>query len=307
MAEARRDAAAAQGPGAGGALPPPAAAAHGRDRAAAREGAATTLRWLFRAAWSCALILPCGGAAHGAEPTSEFANVPPAQARRYASASPYEAMDPWQRLNRKTHALNKVIDGRILKPTARAYVDHVPRPVRRGIGNFFGNLQQPIVALNLLLQGKPGKAGQATTRFFVNAVFGVGGVFDPASAGKAPFHRADFGQTFAKWGWKKSRYLVLPMFGASTLRDGVGRAINSRTSPINTVTRETHWSVGLLYGVHSRSEALPSEAFLEGAEDDYILLRDVYFQRRECQLRDCTQDALDYELPDYEGMEGEGE
>ncbi|HET9484296.1 MAG TPA: VacJ family lipoprotein, partial [Xanthomonadales bacterium] len=249
------------------------------------------------------LALACAAGIAHAQAPSEFANVPPTKAPRAASSSPYEARDPWQRLNRKTHALNRVIDGRILKPTARAYVDRVPRPIRSGVRNLFGNLQQPVVALNLLLQGKPGKAGQATTRFFVNTVFGLGGLFDPATAGKAPYHNADFGQTFAKWGWRDSRYLVLPMFGASTLRDGFGRVINSRTSPINEFAERTHWSAGILYGIHSRAEALPNEAFMEGAQDDYILLRDVYFQRRECQIRDCTQDDLDYELPDYEQME----
>jgi phospholipid-binding lipoprotein MlaA len=189
-----------------------------------------------------------------------------------------------------------VLDEKVMKPVARGYVRGVPRPVRTGIGNFFSNLQSPVVALNLLGQGRVRASGQTVMRFFLNSTIGVGGVFDVASYGKAPKYNADFGQTFAKWGWRESRYLVLPVFGPSTVRDGAGRLVNSRVSPINELTERTTPAVGVLYGITARAGALPTEAFMEGAEDDYLLLRDVYFQRRECQIRDCSQDLPDYEL-----------
>src|SRR5688572_20107103 len=201
----------------------------------------------------------------------------------------YAELDPWEPANRRIHAFNRTLDKYVMRPVARSYVRVVPRPARQGVSNFFNNLQQPIVAVNLLAQGQPAKSGRSITRFLLNATLGIGGVFDVASAGGAPYYEADFGQTFALWGWEPSRYIVLPVFGPSNVRDGVGRLVNSQTSPINWVSeREGPW-VGLLYGITSRASALPNEAFMENAEDDYLLLRDVYFQRRACQIRDCTQ------------------
>jgi phospholipid-binding lipoprotein MlaA len=215
------------------------------------------------------------------------------------------AQDPWEKLNRKTHRFNKVLDRYVMKPVARGYLRGVPRPVRQGVTNVFDNLQEPVTSLNLLAQGRPRESGRSLLRFFVNSVIGVAGVFDVASAGGAPEYRADFGQTFARWGWRRSRYLVLPMFGSSSVRDGLGRLVNSRVSPINTVAvRAGGAPVGIFYGITTRASALPNDAFTEGAADDYILLRDVYFQRRACQIHDCTQEIPDYEAPEELGIPG---
>lgn len=213
------------------------------------------------------------------------------------------AYDPWEKTNRRTHRFNRGLDRAIMKPVARTYVRVLPSPVRSGIGHFFNNLQQPVVALNLVLQGHPGMATKSVGRFVMNLTLGIAGVFDPATKAGVPYYKSDFGETFAQWGWDRSRYLVLPVFGPSTVRDGFGRLINSRVSPINTVSREVGPGVGIVYGIHSRASALPSEVFMENAEDDYLLLRDVYYQRRACQIRDCTQDDLDYALPEELGVE----
>src|SRR5205085_2555056 len=130
---------------------------------------------------------------------------------------------------------------------------------------------------NSLLQGKPKHAGHAVGRFLVNITVGIGGIFDVASKAHIPYRENDFGQTFALWGWDRSRYFMLPLFGASTLRDGFGRAINSQVSPINRATRGGGYASVVLYAVHSRASALPNEAFMAGAPDQYRLLRDVYF------------------------------
>lgn len=210
-----------------------------------------------------------------------------------------DAYDPWEKYNRKVHGLNRAFDKAVFKPVARTYM-RLPRRARDSVGNFFNNLQQPVVALNQILQGEPKQAGQATGRFLLNFTLGIGGLFDPATKANIPYRENDFGQTFALWGWDRSRYFVLPLFGASTVRDGFGRLINSRVSPINKATQEIGWPSTVVYAIHSRASALPNEAFMEGAQDDYILLRDVYFQRRACQIRDCTQDLPQYELPEDE-------
>ena len=130
--------------------------------------------------------------------------------------------DPWERYNRKMHRFNNAVDRVIAKPLARAYVRVVPRPVRLGVSNFFNNLGQPVSAVNALLQGKPKQAAQSLGRFALNTTVGIGGIFDPASDAKLPNRSEDFGQTMGVWGWKRSRYLELPLFGPRTVRDAFG-------------------------------------------------------------------------------------
>lgn len=266
-----------------------------------RRGAALLAIALTATLSGCASN-PTRGTAASNDGNAPFQDKPLAPGSGTSLAYDPAVYDPWEKTNRKTHGFNRGLDRIVMKPIARTYTK-LPSPVRSGVGHFFNNLQQPVVALNLALQGHPGMAGKSVGRFAMNLTIGVAGILDPATKAGIPYYKNDFGRTFAKWGWEESRYLVLPVFGGSTVRDGVGRLVNSRTSPINTFSRKVGpWS-GILYGVHSRASALPQEAFMENAEDDYLLMRDVYFQRRACQLRDCTQDDLEYELPEDLGVE----
>lgn len=258
---------------------------------------------LQRVSRATALVLAALLAACSAQPTRsppEPTSVDDAAASVGAASA---ALDPWEPANRRMFRFNHRLDQKVMKPVARGYLRVVPKPVRQGISNVFDNLQEPIVALNLLMQGHGGKFGTSGFRFLLNSTVGLGGIFDVAGKGKVPEYRADFGQTFALWGWERSRYVVLPVFGSSSLRDGLARVINSQVSPINTVgTRHLGPGFGVLYGINTRAAVLPNEAFVEGAADEYILLRDVYFQRRGCQIRDCTQDIPDYDLPEELGV-----
>ena len=143
--------------------------------------------------------------------------------------------DPWEKYNRKMHALNNAVDEAVAKPLAQGYVKVVPRPVRLGVSNFFSNLGQPVSALNALLQGKPKQAGQSMGRFLLNSTLGIGGIFDPASDAKLPRKSEDFGQTLGVWGWKRSRYVELPLFGPRTVRDVVGLVGDAPLEPLQRV------------------------------------------------------------------------
>lgn len=214
--------------------------------------------------------------------------------------SSFEALDPWQPFNRKAHAFNSVLDKIILRPVAKGYATVTPKIVRKGVSNFFGNLQQPVTTLNLLLQGHGKDAGKSFGRFLMNLTLGLGGILDPATDAGIPYYDQDFGQTFAVWGWEDSRYLVLPIFGPGTVRDGLGKGVNTTVSPISWFAEENGAEYSILYGVDARASALPAEAFLKGAPDEYLLIRDAYLQRRRCQVSDCSEDVPDYLNPDYE-------
>jgi phospholipid-binding lipoprotein MlaA len=208
--------------------------------------------------------------------------------------------DPWERWNRKVHRFNNAVDRAIATPLARAYVTVVPRPVRLGVGNFFNNLGQPVSALNALLQGRPGQAGQALARFLLNSTLGIGGVFDPASDAGIPYRSEDFGQTLGVWGWRNSRYVELPLFGPRTLRDTVGLVGDAPLSPIRQIEDDqTRVFLQGLQLVDLRAQLFVVDAMRVGATDDYALVRDAWLQRRNYQIQADLRGEDAGELPDY--------
>ncbi len=207
--------------------------------------------------------------------------------------------DPWEKLNRRVHAFNNVVDRTIAKPLAEAYVAVVPRPVRLGVGNFFSNLGQPITAVNALLQGKPVEAAQALGRFALNFTVGLGGIFDPASKANIPFNNEDFGQTLGVWGWKQSRYVELPLFGPRTVRDVFGLVGDAPLSPIRQIHDDP--SRIFLQGlqlVDVRTQLFAVDSMREGATDEYALFRDAWLQRRRYQISGDSKQQDDA-LPEY--------
>jgi len=208
--------------------------------------------------------------------------------------------DPWEPLNRRVHAFNNVIDHRIATPLAKAYVKVVPRPLRLGVGNFFSNLGQPVSAVNSMLQGKPKEAAQAAGRFALNLTLGMGGLLDPASDAHLPHHSEDFGQTLGIWGWKRSRYVELPLFGPRTVRDVVGLIGDSPLAPL----RQVHDAPAraFLQGlqlVDVRTQLFAVDSMREGATDEYALFRDAWMQRRHYQIFGDRQQKSDDALPAY--------
>lgn len=209
--------------------------------------------------------------------------------------------DPWEGLNRKVHSFNNAIDRTVARPLALAYVEVVPRPVRLGVSNFFSNLGQPISALNALLQGKPVQAGQSLGRFMMNSTLGIGGIFDPASDANLPNRSEDFGQTLGVWGWRRSRYVELPLFGPRTVRDVFGLVGDAPLSPIRQIGDDP--SRIFLQGlqlVDVRTQLLAIDGMMEGAVDEYALYRDSWLQRRNYQIGNGLRDReADEGLPDY--------
>ena len=217
-----------------------------------------------------------------------------------APATQPTSYDPWEKFNRRVHTFNNAVDRRIAKPLAIAYLKLTPRPVRLGVGNFFNNLGQPVSAVNALLQGKPKQASQALGRFLINSTLGIAGVFDPATSAKLPNKSEDFGQTLGVWGWKRSRYIELPLFGPRTIRDALGMAGDSPLSPIRSI--EVDKLRVFLQGlqlVDVRTQLMAVDRMREGATDDYALVRDAWMQRRQYQIFGDRKQEGDVSLPDY--------
>jgi phospholipid-binding lipoprotein MlaA len=204
--------------------------------------------------------------------------------------------DPWEPFNRSVHNFNMGFDRALFRPVAKGYDVIMPDAPQRGVRNFFRNLQYPVTFLNLLLQGKFPESMEATGRFLMNSTIGLLGFFDVATKAGMPYYNEDLGQTLAVWGWKESRYLVMPVFGPFTVRDLGGRSFYGYFSPISYMVREHSEYRPLIFDLISlRASLLPFDDDLEAADDPYVLIRDVYLQRREFLIYNGDPPAPDYD------------
>lgn len=190
--------------------------------------------------------------------------------------------DPFEPMNRAVYSFNDALDQAVMQPLAKGYRAVLPSFVRTGISNFFSNINDILIALNNLLQGKVVAAASDMGRVVVNSTLGLGGLFDVATNMGLEKHNEDFGQTLGFWGVGDGPYLVLPFLGPSNLRDAIGRAVDAKGDPLGFL-RDIPWR-NSLWGtrvVNQRAELLDTSKILETAAlDPYEFLRDGYLQRR---------------------------
>lgn len=204
--------------------------------------------------------------------------------------------DPWEGFNRKVYAFNDGMD-KVVRPIAVGYDKVMPDPFQRGVGRFFRNLDAPVTIINQLLQGKFTQSLDSLSRFLMNSTIGLLGFFDVASRFGLPYYNEDLGQTLATWGYEDSRYLLLPVFGPSTVRDGFGRLTDSYIHPVGrAIHGRNEWGLWIVRGIDQRARYLDQDAELEQAYDPYVLLRDVWMQNRLYQVYDGDPPMADYDL-----------
>ncbi len=196
--------------------------------------------------------------------------------------------DPLENYNRAMFSFNDKLDQAVLKPAATVYQDVLPSFVQTGIGNFFGNIGDVWTAVNSLLQGKLENGITDIMRVAINSTMGFLGVLDIGSEAGLPKHREDFGQTLGVWGLKSGPYVVLPVFGSSTVRDTTAFPVDlsadlwSYKDPVNVRNIGTGMRL-----VDQRAALLGASSLVEDAAlDKYTFTRDAYMQRRESLVRD---------------------
>jgi phospholipid-binding lipoprotein MlaA len=219
-----------------------------------------------------------------------------------ASSADGDPRDPLEPMNRAVYKFNEAIDETVAKPVAIAYRDVVPDPARGWVRNFFSNLNDVLIGANNLLQGKVGDGLQDWFRVAVNTVMGPLGINDWASEMGIEKHNEDFGQTFGWWGAGPGPYLVLPILGSSTVRDGAGSVLDYALDPVGEVepTRlRNAMVVTRLVGV--RADLLEASRLLEQAAlDKYTFQRDAYLQRRRSLVYDGSppRERFEEEAPE---------
>ncbi|MFY0991944.1 VacJ family lipoprotein [Halomonas sp. C05BenzN] len=218
--------------------------------------------------------------------------------------------DPWEGFNRRVFAFNDALDRAVLKPVARGYRKVTPPPVQTGVGNFFSNLGELRTALNSVLQGKPGNAGIATSRFLINTTVGIGGLWDFATHMEITGRDEDFGQTLGTWGVDAGPYLVLPLLGPSTVRDTAGLPLDMYTYPVTYVEDDkVRYGLTALRVVDTRAGLLDQEELIRG--DRYSFIRDAWLQRRRFEVSDgelgddpFASDEFDFDFDDADFDDG---
>ena len=206
--------------------------------------------------------------------------------------------DPFERVNRGTYKFNDTVDKAVLRPVAMGYQKVTPQPVRTGISNFIANLEMPGTLVNDVLQGKLRAALSDTGRLLMNTTMGIGGLFDVASKAGIDHNDEDLGQTLGVWGVPPGPYLVLPLLGASDMRDGPSRAVDMFTNPAHYANTPVSVGYGALSALNTRADLLSLDNTLDSAFDPYVFLRNAYLKRRAYQVADGN--VADEELVDPE-------
>ena len=238
----------------------------------------------------------------GVPPGPERAPMQPPDGRSTGNdvSGPEQPWDPLEPVNRSFHAFNEVVDLFILRPVAWLY-GKSPDPIKRGIRNVLGNLNEPVVAANDVLQFTFADAGTSVGRFLTNSTVGVLGLFEVAD----PWfglkrHHADFGQTLYSYGIGAGPYLELPLLGPSNLRDATGRAADTFLDPFTYLVNENILlgRAGVA-GVSKREQVLDAlDELRRGSLDYYASLRSAYYQNRQAELQKGIAGASDQKAVD---------
>lgn len=191
--------------------------------------------------------------------------------------------DPFEEFNRNVYGFNKTIDSGIVKPVSYIYWRYLPQPAQTGIGNFYDNLKDIPNIANDLLQFEFAYVTYDLSRFLINSTIGIFGFFDVAGSLGLEHRKNDFGQTLYHWGYKNSAYLVLPIIGPSSFRDGIGFFVDyCALSVWPWLEPEIRYPLLTLDAIDTRARLLRTETVLNTvALDEYAFIRDAYFQRRQ--------------------------
>ncbi|NNH39844.1 MlaA family lipoprotein [Acinetobacter terrae] len=215
------------------------------------------------------------------EALKELKNVKAKDLKVNANATqPESQKDPLQPLNRQIFAFNDVLDRHVARPLAVQYKDKVPSDVRGSYRQFRKNLGEPWNVVNQLIQGRPVRAAESLGRFTINTITSLG-FADPARRLGLSAEEENFGTTLGYYGVPSGAYLVLPLFGPSTFRDGLGTIVDSQARPQKYLLEDhdrIYWADQALRGIDARSQLLDIEDVLQG--DKYAAIRDIYLQRK---------------------------
>ncbi|MGR9088326.1 MAG: MlaA family lipoprotein [Gammaproteobacteria bacterium] len=237
---------------------------------------------------SASMILGCASTEKRMDASVEEA---PVEAASDVASDKVSQIDPYEGFNRSMYNFNMRLDKYFFKPVSDGYKFITPDFVEAGVNNFFTNLKGINVVLNDILQGKFRQGASDTGRFLTNTTIGVAGLIDVASELGLEYNIEDFGQTLAVWGVEESTYLVLPVLGPTTIRDGSALVVDKAANPGTYVP-----FTGVIEGINDRANADGALNFInEAALDPYVFTRESYLQYRQNLINDGKIESGSYE------------
>jgi phospholipid-binding lipoprotein MlaA len=207
--------------------------------------------------------------------------------------------DPFEDINRVAFEFNESLDRNFLKPVAQTY-SKTPKPIKKGVTNFFNNLEEVETTVNQVLQGKPKLALNDLTRFVINSTIGLGGFIDVATKIGLTRHEEDFDQTLALWGVPSGPYIMLPALGPSSLRDTLSRPFSSFLSVTFHMTEsDVNIALKSIDALETRERLLEIESLIYG--DRYDFVKDSYIQYLNYEVKDGVdvEDEFLEEMDDF--------
>jgi phospholipid-binding lipoprotein MlaA len=215
------------------------------------------------------------------------------------ASAPSSPQDPLEPMNRAIYKFNDVADRNVAKPLAEGYRNVTPQPLRSAIGNFFDNIRDLYSLGNNILRAEPEKAANDLMRVAINTTFGLFGLIDFATPAGLKNNKNNFGDTLATWGWKNSSYLVIPLLGPSTVRDGTGLGLTTILAsdrPLYGSAATANIALGV--NMLSRRESLlgVEDTVNEAALDPYSYTRDAFMQIRTKQVGGTPAESQQEEL-----------
>jgi phospholipid-binding lipoprotein MlaA len=219
-------------------------------------------------------------AATSGAPTASNAE-PPLVPLTPAEAPSMYTYDPLERINRFTYRFNARFDEHVFLPVANGY-RRVPGPIRAGVHNFFRNLSEVTSTINYGLQWRLGSGARSLGRFVINSTIGIGGLFEVASKLKLSNEQTGFSATLSTWGVRPGPYLVIPLLGPSTFRDGLGfvadYGIEYGVNVANLYRGNKTYPLGVVNAIDQRA-AIDYRYYGSGSPFEYETIRFLYVHR----------------------------
>ncbi|TWB28540.1 phospholipid-binding lipoprotein MlaA [Nitrospirillum bahiense] len=200
-----------------------------------------------------------------------------------------EPWDPMENVNRVTFDANMWLNDNAIGPAAQAYRWAVPEYVQLRLRHGIENLGEPLIFGNDLAQARIKAAFTTFWRFVFNSTIGLAGMYDVATDMGLTRQTGDVGQTLYAWGMRQSPYFVLPLFGPSTVRDGVGLGVELWADPTGRVFDhadggDANYAIGVVGGLDKARNLETLDELRKGTIDFYALLRSVWLQNRQAAL-----------------------
>lgn len=192
--------------------------------------------------------------------------------------------DPYENFNRKSYQFSEKIDKLLLAPLAKGYSRVLPDSIEQIFSNVFANIDSVPSSMNGFLQGRAEIGVSELSRLVINSSFGLGGLFDPATAWGIEKQHEDIGQTFAVWGVKDSPFIYIPILGPSTVRDMPVRLVGMAYPRVFIGEGLPGYATALRV-VGQRAEMMEAIGQRDAsAIDPYAFTRDAYKQRRAFEI-----------------------